>query len=332
MALTHKRGLVLGTFMPLHDAHLFVFDVAEQLVDELTVLLCATPNDPIDVTTRKAWLETTLPDHIKLKIFVGDLPWVSRRDDLVDAWADMVRTHHEEKIDLLIGSDWPIAKLAKRLEVRPFLADPHRIVFPTETAEILASPHTHWHLLAPAARAYFQKRICLLGPESTGKSRMADRLADAYNTRVIPEYGRTYDEVFKQKGDWVIEELEELAIGHLAIQRAASKRAGGVVFEDTDPIQTVAWAEYLLKTPSEHMLDRIGNWEPADHYLLLSPDVAWVDDGVRYDPKQEVRQWFYDRMGDMLSARGLPVTLITGADWENRYEQGAKAVEAFLKG
>ena len=38
------------------------------------------------------------------------------------------------------------------------------------------------------------KRICLHGPESTGKSTLATRLAAHFGCEVVPEYGRAYCE------------------------------------------------------------------------------------------------------------------------------------------
>jgi nicotinamide riboside kinase len=40
----------------------------------------------------------------------------------------------------------------------------------------------------------FMKRICLHGPESTGKSTLATRLAAHFGCEVVPEYGRAYCE------------------------------------------------------------------------------------------------------------------------------------------
>jgi HTH-type transcriptional repressor of NAD biosynthesis genes len=56
-----KRGFYLGKYMPPHRGHLFVCETAMQLVDELTVLVCALPDDPIAGPLRFAWMKEMLP-------------------------------------------------------------------------------------------------------------------------------------------------------------------------------------------------------------------------------------------------------------------------------
>ena len=43
-----------------------------------------------------------------------------------------------------------------------------------------------------------QKRLTLLGPESVGKTTLAERLAKRFDTELVREYGRTYDEKYMQ--------------------------------------------------------------------------------------------------------------------------------------
>ena len=40
-----KRGFILGKFLPPHAGHVALIRSATALVDELTILLCALPDD-----------------------------------------------------------------------------------------------------------------------------------------------------------------------------------------------------------------------------------------------------------------------------------------------
>ena len=60
------------------------------------------------------------------------------------------------------------------------------------------------------------KRICLHGPESTGKSTLATRLAAHFGCEVVPEYGRAYCEARVRAGlieQWAADMLVETGLG-----------------------------------------------------------------------------------------------------------------------
>ncbi|NJL72725.1 MAG: ATP-binding protein [Candidatus Competibacteraceae bacterium] len=54
--------------------------------------------------------------------------------------------------------------------------------------------------LAPVARLTYLKRVCIFGPESTGKSTLSKNLAQHFQTRFVPEYARTFMEQRKPPG------------------------------------------------------------------------------------------------------------------------------------
>ena len=56
-------GLVLGKFMPLHKGHLALIDFAAKQCDRLNVLLCYTPEEPINGSTRQHWLRQELAEY-----------------------------------------------------------------------------------------------------------------------------------------------------------------------------------------------------------------------------------------------------------------------------
>ena len=57
-----KRGFLLGKFMPPHAGHVALIDAARRLVDELTILVCSLPDDPIDGQLRFDWMKALFPD------------------------------------------------------------------------------------------------------------------------------------------------------------------------------------------------------------------------------------------------------------------------------
>ncbi len=55
-----------------------------------------------------------------------------------------------------------------------------------------ANPLANLEYLEPCVRAYYVKRVVLVGAESTGKSTLARILAEHFQTRFVAEYGREH--------------------------------------------------------------------------------------------------------------------------------------------
>ena len=56
-----KRGFVLGKFMPPHAGHVYLCDFGRAYVDELTILVCSLPDDPIPGELRHQWMKEMFP-------------------------------------------------------------------------------------------------------------------------------------------------------------------------------------------------------------------------------------------------------------------------------
>jgi len=151
------------------------------------------------------------------------------------------------------------------------------------------------------------KRICLHGPESTGKSTLGTRLAAHLGCEVVPEYGRAYCEA--NGTDIGMAELVHIAQTQDAMNRAAAAREGDIVLFDTDPLITAVWAEMMFGERDAWFDTFTGN---ADLYLLLDIDLPFVDDGLRVYAQPEKRQCFFDLCRAELDRRGVNYALIQG--------------------
>ncbi|MEQ1538921.1 MAG: ATP-binding protein [Sphingorhabdus sp.] len=150
-------------------------------------------------------------------------------------------------------------------------------------------------------------RICLHGPESTGKSTLATRLAAHYGCEVVPEYGRAYCE--GHGTDIGMAELVHIAETQDAMNRAAAAREGDRVLFDTDPLITAVWAEMMFGT-RDPWFDAFTGY--ADLYLLLDIDLPFVDDGLRVYAAADQRRHFFDLCKAELDSRGVRYALIQG--------------------
>ena len=318
------RGFFLGKFMPPHNGHLFVCDVARHRVDELTVLLCSHDAEPIDGHLRAAWMTECLGPRCNLVHMHRDIPQEPKdHPDFWQIWKDAIFEHHPDPIDFVFGSEDYVLKLAEVLNAKPFIVDVDRQSVPVSATKIREAPRQHWQHIPPPVRPYFQKRVTLIGPESTGKSTLSEILAKNFQTKAIPEYGRDYDATFKQGTDWNAEDFTMIAEGHIAMAAPIAANAGPIVIEDTDLLQTVVWSEALLKQAPPALVERLMAADHPNLYLLLSPDIDWIDDGTRYHSTAEERQWFHARLKHWLETIGAPWVEISGPSWTAR-ERAAK--------
>ena len=155
------------------------------------------------------------------------------------------------------------------------------------------------------------KRICLHGPESTGKSTLGTRLAAHLGCEVVPEYGRAYCEA--NGTDIGMAELVHIAQRQDAMNRAAAARAEelGAAFAlfDTDPLITSVWAEMMFGKRDQWFDAFTGT---ADLYLLLDIDLPFVDDGLRVYANADQRRRFFDLCKAELDQRGVRYATIGG--------------------
>ncbi len=315
------KGVILGRFMPPHEGHVALIRTASYLVDKLTIVLAAADSDPITPAVRKGWMEELFPESVVIVANNGAEQLPTNDPE----WARIIRGFHPEPIDRVIGSEGYFVDLAKALNAQHFILDPMWMAFPANSVEIRQDPFGHWESIPDQVRPFFQKRLTMVGPESTGKSYMADFLAKKFGGPYVPEYGRPYEK-FREPGDYRAEELHFIVDGHVAHRKTLSMKAGPILFEDTDPLLTAVWAEMLL---GHSLPDLEAEIELPDHYLLLDANAPWEEDPLRYYAKQEMRDLFFDRIKAKLDAFEASYTLISGG-WKEREEQAIAVVNDML--
>ena len=147
--------------------------------------------------------------------------------------------------------------------------------------------------------------ICLYGPESTGKTELAKRLANHFETTYVPEVARE----LISDNNFTAEDI--LRIGRAQTARVFEKipTAHKVLFCDTDLITTQIYSRhYLHEVPDE--LFTLEKQVTYDHYFLFDVDVPWVSDGLRDlgDQRHEMFLIFKTE----LDKRKIPYTRVQG--------------------
>ncbi len=315
------NGVILGRFMPPHEGHVALVRTATYLVDRLTIILACADSDPIPAGVRRDWMESLFP---RARVVVHCTPDPIPTDS--PEWAGIIHALHPEPVHRVIGSEAYLVPLAAALGAQHFILDPMWMAFPANSTEIRANPFAHWQSLPSHVRPWYQKRLTIVGPESTGKSYLADLLAQEFGGPYVPEYGRPYEK-YRAPGDYRPEELHYIVDGHVAHRKTLSMMAGPILFEDTDPLLTAVWAEMLLGHSLPDLEARI---DLPDHYLLLDANTPWEEDPLRYYAKQELRLKFFDKTKAKLDAFDAPYTLISGS-FAEREAQARAVVTKMMK-
>lgn len=179
--------------------------------------------------------------------------------------------------------------------------------------------------MAPHPQPTSIKLIVLYGPESTGKSTLARRLAGHYQTQFVPEFARDYiDERGNQFG---YDDMAPIALGQRQLEDVAVKTANAVLFCDTDAITTLIYSRhYFGKCPP--LVEQLADERRYDLYLLLDIDLPWEADPQRDLPHR--RQEFYTLFRNELESRRIPFIAIDGLG-ETRLQNAIRSVDGFLQ-
>ncbi len=310
----YARGVVVGRFLPPHSGHALVLDFARAYTPGLAVCLRARPDDALDAATRAAWLRELAPE--------AALHVVEDAGD-ADTLAARIRAAGVAP-DVLFSSTPAQQALADALGVPHVAVDPARRLVPVESAAVRANPLRHWLFLPPAARAHYALRVAIVGPESTGKTTLAARLAAHFQTVWVGEYLRTW---IDHKGLPVVPaDVHAAARGQQAAEAAMARQAHRLLFCDTDLWMSVVYsAHYYGLAPG--WLVEAARQQRRHLYLLLDADVPWVPDPQRDQP--HARPLLRDRIRETLSREGQPFHLIRGS-WDERFSQAVAHVHALL--
>jgi NadR type nicotinamide-nucleotide adenylyltransferase len=165
-------------------------------------------------------------------------------------------------------------------------------------------------------------RICVTGPESTGKTTLAARLAARYNTVWVPEASRVYAE--RKQAPLLLSDVAPIAREHVSMADDGAHLARRLVVLDTDLLSTVIYSRhYYGVVPRE--VGALERTRRSDLYLLCDIDVPWIPDGIRDRPAN--REAMLALFREALEARAARWTMITG-DWDTRWSTAIEAVEA----
>jgi len=185
------------------------------------------------------------------------------------------------------------------------------------------------------------KKIVILGPESTGKSTLCEQLALHYNTLWVPEYARTY--LLSHGMNYSYQDLLTIAKGQLALEDkyfdelkrkteyldfSPATQRSPPLFIDTDMHVMKVWCEFVYGKCHDWIIHQLEE-RTYDLYLLCNIDLPWVKDPLREYPDLEARKKLYKLYKDIMCNQPVAWVDISGS-YEQRFEKAVTAVDHLL--
>lgn len=319
-----KLGVTVGKFYPFHLGHDYLIREAKARVEHLVVVVGYKSEQAISGSLRANWIRVMHPD-VEVRETLDDLPeapepWAKRTLELLGGRQPDVAFTSED-----YGEPWAAFMGAKHIAI-----DRPREAFPISGTELRRDLATHWLMLTPPAKAYFAKRVCVVGVESSGTTTLARSLAQHYQTVWVPEYGRWYWEgrqYSPHPEQWESYEFVQIARGQIAWEEDLAMRAHHLIVCDTDPLATCVWHQRYLGSDCA-ILEEIARNRNYDLYILTEPDFGFVQDGTRESEslRMTMHQWFLQR----LESQGKRYITVMGSH-ECRMSKAIAAIAEVLK-
>ncbi|MFS4091162.1 AAA family ATPase [Streptomyces sp. AF1A] len=362
MTAPFGHGLVIGKFYPPHAGHHFLVRTAASSCRRVTVVVMAADVESIPLADRVGWLREEYADrpHVAITGIADNIPVDYDSDSVWAGHVALMREavagapHAAVGVDAVFTSEPYGAELARRFGAADVRLDGARETFAISATAIRSDPVGHWDQLQPPVRAWFARRVVVLGAESTGTTTLSRDLAEALRTcggphaltRWVPEYGRELTvaklavarALAARRGraeptvcdlEWSDADFEAVAARQSAEEEQAARTGGPVLVCDTDALATTVWQERYVGRTTE-AVRALANAMPSRALYLLTDheDVPFDDDGLR--DGEALRPWMTERFRKVLSDRGAPWQEVRG-DRPTRLRLALEAVDRLLE-
>lgn len=183
------------------------------------------------------------------------------------------------------------------------------------------------------------QKIAIIGPEYTGKTTLANKLAKQFEGTATEEYARGYFEARKLSADHVLSIGEMCEV--MAGQRDA-EQGEGLCFIDASCIHGALYAAMKENAESlwfdyESVDAKVMDYATGGKYdaiILCRPHVEleWENDGLRAMPNLITRHAFAEACHAFITEHygEKPVIVIDKGNWPEREEQAFEAVKELL--
>jgi len=124
-------------------------------------------------------------------------------------------------------------------------------------------------------------KIAITGPESTGKSFLAEALAKHYDTVWVKEFARDFLNQIQRP--YSFDDISYIAQQQAYKEMDKARDANKFLFCDTDMLVCKIWQEFVFQKVS-NQVDELFQNNPYQFTLLCNIDLPWEKDPLREHP------------------------------------------------
>ncbi|MCM5661835.1 AAA family ATPase [Galbibacter mesophilus] len=172
-------------------------------------------------------------------------------------------------------------------------------------------------------------KVVLFGPESTGKTTLAETLANQYNTKWVPEYMREYlqEKWDKEKKICEPKDLLPIAEGQMLWENNLSDKANKILFCDTNLLELKVYSEAYYNGYCPEPIEKYALKNEYNLYFLTYIDVPWEEDDLRDKPND--RENMFLRFKNTLETNNIQYVLLKG-DFKTRLQTASNHIEKLI--
>lgn len=167
-------------------------------------------------------------------------------------------------------------------------------------------------------------KIAITGPESTGKSSLAEALALKFGCAWVPEYAREY--LNNLNRPYTFEDIAEIARGQQKMILEAERKHDRILFCDTELLVTLVWSVFRFGQCDPWISSELEK-QQFDLYLLCDIDLPWEEDPLREHPDR--RQELFEIYRREITRRSFPYFLVSGTGNQRTASAAAEIFRCF---
>lgn len=169
------------------------------------------------------------------------------------------------------------------------------------------------------------KKIAILGAESTGKTTLCQQLAKHYHTLFVPEFARDYFNIH-DINNYSLEDLDIIAKKQIELENQFITQANTILICDTTLITIKIWSLHKFNKVSDFISNSITLMN-YDLYLISNNDVPWIEDNQRKD--KNIREHIFEMNQSELQKINANYEILKGIN-QSKLNNAINFIDLFL--